>query len=313
MIYLLYGEENVLINNEVNKIINDNNIDEACISRYNLEEVSLKDIVEDANTTSLFSDKKVIIVDNSYIFIRTTKKVIEQDTDILLSYINNPNPDTILIFIINNDKIDSVKKISKLIKEKGSIKEFNTPTNINSYVSKLFDDYKIDNNSINLLIKRVGTNLNILKEEVDKLKIYKIDDKAITREDIINLTNKNIDTNIFTFIDNIINKNKNDALNTYQEMLKLNEEPIKIIIMLANKFRLMYQACELSKKGYSIDDIATKLNSKRYPVQLAIEKGYRYDSKILLNNLEALADLDTNIKMGLVDKEIALELFILKL
>lgn len=313
MIYLLYGEEQLLINNEVNKIISDNNIDEVNISRYNLEEVLLKDIIEDANTTSLFSDKKLIIVDNSYIFIRTTKKVIEQDTDILLSYINNPNPDTILIFIINNDKIDSVKKICKLIKEKGSIKEFNTPTNINSYVSKLFDDYKIDNNNINLLIKRVGTNLNILKEEVDKLKIYKIDDKTITKEDIINLTNKNIDLNIFTFIDNIINKNKNDALNTYREMLKLNEEPIKIIIMLANKFRLMYQACELSKKGYSIDDIATKLNSKRYPVQLAIEKGYRYDSKILLNNLEALADLDTNIKMGLVDKEIALELFILKL
>ena len=313
MIYLFYGLEQLLINNEVNKIIKDNNIDDVSISRYNLEEVLLKYIIEDANTTSLFDDKKLIIVDNSYIFIRTTKKVIEQDTDILIDYINKPNPDTILIFIINNEKLDSVKKICKLMKEKGSIKEFNTPTNINSYVLKLFDDYKIDNNCINLLIKRVGTNLNLLKEEVDKLKIYKIDNKTITREDIINLTNQNIDTNIFTFIDNIINKNKSDALNTYNEMLKLNEEPIKIIIMLANKFRLMYQACELSKKGYSIDDIADKLNSKRYPVQLAIEKGYRYDSNVLLKNLEELADLDTNIKMGLIDKEIALELFILKL
>lgn len=313
MIYLFYGLEQLLINNEVNKIIKDNNIDDVSISRYNLEEVLLKYIIEDANTTSLFDDKKLIIVDNSYIFIRTTKKVIEQDTDILIDYINKPNPDTILIFIINNEKLDSVKKICKLMKEKGSIKEFNTPTNINSYVLKLFDDYKIDNNCINLLIKRVGTNLNLLKEEVDKLKIYKIDNKTITREDIINLTNQNIDTNIFTFIDNIINKNKSDALNTYNEMLKLNEEPIKIIIMLANKFRLMYQACELSKKGYSIDDIADKLNSKRYPVQLAIEKGYRYDSNVLIKNLEELADLDTNIKMGLIDKEIALELFILKL
>ena len=61
------------------------------------------------------------------------------------------------------------------------------------------------------------------------------------------------------------------------------------------------------------NDIAEKLNSKRYPVQLAIEKGFKYDSKILLKNLEELADLDTNIKMGLIDKEIALELFILKL
>ena len=313
MNYLFYGEEQLLINNEIEKMINDNKIDDFNISKYNLEETLLKDIIEDANTTSLFSDKKLIIVDNSYIFIRTTKKVIEQDTDLLMEYLNNANPDTIIVFIINNDKLDSVKKICKLMKEKGSIKEFNTPTNINNYVFKLFDDYKIDNNNINLLTKRVGNNLNILKEEIDKLKLYKIDDKTINKEDIINLTNKNIDLNIFTFIDNIINKNKNDALNTYKEMLKLNEEPIKIIIMLANKFRLMYQACELSKKGYSIDDIATKLNAKRYPVQLALEKGYRYDSEVLLHHLDELANLDSNIKMGLVDKEIALELFILKL
>lgn len=313
MIYLLYGLEEALINNELKKIIADNNIDEVNISRYNLEEDLLKNIFEDANTSSIFSDKKLIIVDNSYIFIRVTKKISDEDNDLLINYINNPNPNTILIFIVINEKIDSVKKINKLLKEKGNIKEFNTPNNINDYVLKLFDDYKIDNNNINLLIKRVGNSLNILKNEVEKLKIYKIDDKIITKEDILSLTNQVIDVNIFKFIDNIINKNKDEAMITYREMLKLNEEPIKIIIMLANKFRLMFQACELSRKGLSIDEIADKLNSKRYPVQLAIEKGFKYDKKVLLDNLNELANLDTNIKIGLVDKEIALELFILKL
>ncbi|MBQ9318905.1 MAG: DNA polymerase III subunit delta [Bacilli bacterium] len=313
MNYLFYGTEEVLINNEISKIIQDNQLDDANIVHYNLEEVALKNIIEDANTTSLFADKKLIIVDNSYIFIRTMKKVIEQDTDILVQYLNNSNPDTILIFIINNDKIDSIKKICKIMKEKGSIKEFNTPTNLNSYIANLFDEYKIDNNDISFLIKRVGSDLNILNQEVNKLKTYKIDDKVITKEDIINLTKQTIDTNIFTFIDNIITKNKTDALNTYQELLKLNEEPIKIIIMLANKFRLMYQACELSKKGLNIDDIADKLNAKRYPIQLAIEKGFKYDTKMLLTILEQLADLDSDIKIGNIDKEMALELFILNL
>ena len=96
-------------------------------------------------------------------------------------------------------------------------------------------------------------------------------------------------------------------------MLNLNEEPIKIIIMLANKFRLMYQACELSKRGYSPQAVADKLNQKKYPVELAINNGFKYDSKIILDILNNLADLDCNIKMGLVDKETALELFILKL
>ena len=62
-------------------------------------------------------------------------------------------------------------------------------------------------------------------------------------------------------------------------------------------------------KGYTEEDIATKLHSKRYPVHLAIQKGYKYSSDALLNNLEELADLDIKIKSGEIDKNLALELF----
>lgn len=313
MIYLLYGTESLLIKEEIQKITKENNVENVNISQYNLEETLLKDIVEDCLTTSLFSNKKAVIVYNSYIFIRIQKKMIDQDISILEDYLNNPNPDTILIFIVNNEKLDNVKKICKLISEKGHIKDFNMPNNINNYVKKQFDDYQIDNDSVNLLIKRVGNNLNILKSEIEKLKIYKIEEKEITKKDILNLSTNTIDLNIFNFIDNIINKNKKEAINTYYEMLKLNEEPIKIIVMLANKFRLMYQACELTRRGYSLQAIADKLNSKKYPVQLAVDKGFKYNSKDLLKILNDLADLDIDIKMGLIDKNIALELFILKL
>lgn len=313
MIYLLYGEEQYLIQKKLKEIIEKNQIDDINISKYNLEETLLTNIIEDASIISLFDEKKIIVVDNSYIFTRSTNKYTEQDTDYLLKYFENPNPNTVLIFIVRENKIDNVKKISKLIKEKGQVLELNVPKNINQYVSKLFDDYKISDDNINLLIKRIGMNLGVLEQEISKLKLYKIDNKDIIKDDIINLTSQNIDVNIFNFVDNIINKNKTEAMKTYQELLKLNEEPIKIIIMLANKFRMMYQACELTRKGLSIDDIANILNTKRYPIQLAIEKGFKYESEILLKKLEELADLDSNIKMGLIDKEIALELFILRL
>ena len=313
MIYLLYGTEDILITDEINKVVLENNIDEFNISRYNLEESLLKNIIEDCQTMTLFNDKKMVIVDNSYIFVRTQKKYLEQDIDVLIEYSNNPNPNTILIFRIESEKLDTVKKIYKQIKENINIKEFNKPKNVFNYVKNLFTDYKIDEDSINLFVKRVGNDLNILKKESEKIKIYKLDDMAISKKDILDISVNTIDLNIFNFIDNIINKNKEKALIIYKEMLNLNEEPIKIIIMLANKFRLMYQACELSKRGYSPQAVADKLNQKKYPVELAINNGFKYDSKIILDILNNLADLDCNIKMGLVDKETALELFILKL
>lgn len=308
MIYLLYGSLDALITDYINKIIIKESIDDINISKYNSDDL-LSNIIEDASTISLFDDKKLIIVENELLF--SSKKTI--DTTDLENYVSNYNPNTILIFVVKSDTIDSRRKLYKLIKEKGKIEEFNKITNINSYVEKLFDGYNISYNTTNLFIKRVGADLNNLSNEAEKIKIYKIDDKIITDKDIIDCTHEKIDINIFKFIDNIINKNKKESITTYKEMLKVGEEPIKIIVMLANQFRLMYQVKLLTSKGYTEDDITSLLHSKKYPVHLAIQKGYRYSSDILLKHLEELADLDIKIKSGEIDKNLALELFLLRI
>jgi len=311
MVYLLYGDELFLIKENIKKIIK--STDDINIVKYDLESTNLKNILEDADSISMFDDKKVIIVENSFIFIRTTKKTIEQPTELLEQYLNNINPDTILIFITNSQKLDSVKKIVKLIKEKGKVIECNKPSNINLAVKNMFEDYIITDDLIQLFINRVGNNLDIISQEVEKLKVYKIEDKKIIKEDILNLTTKSIDTDIFSFIDNIIKKNKKEALDTYYELLKLGEEPIKIIIMLANKFRLMYQACILRSKGNKTYDIASILGVHEYPVKLALETASIYDLNVILDFIKKLAKLDEDIKIGNVDAKLALELFIINL
>ena len=308
MIYLLYGTLEALITDYISKIITKHKINDLNISKYNIND-NLTDIIEDANTLSLFDDKKLIIINNNALFVG--KKSV--DTIALEKYIINSNPNTILIFVVSEEKLDTRRKLYKNIKEKGEVFEFNKLPNINTYVKDLFSGYTITNDSINLLIKRVGNDLNRLKQEIEKIKIYKINDKLITDSDIIDCTVEKIDINIFNFIDNIIRKNKSETIKTYKELLKIGEEPIKIIVLLANQFRLMYQSKLLTSKGYSEDDIASLLHAKRYPVHLAIQKSYHYNKEVLIDNLEQLADLDIKIKSGEIDKNLALELFLLRL
>lgn len=308
MIYLLYGTLDVLITDYIQKIISKYKINDLNISKYNIND-NLEDIIEDANTISLFGDKKLIIINNNNLFVG--KKSI--NTTNLENHIINNNPNTILIFIVNEEKLDTRRKLYKNIQTNGKIIEFNKITNINTYIKNLFDGYTITGDSINLLIKRVDSDLNRLKNEIEKIKVYKIDDKIISEKDIIDCTMEKIDINIFNFIDNIITKNKSATIKIYKELLKTGEEPIKIIVLLGNQFRLMYQAKLLTNKGYSEDDIASLLQVKRYPVHLAIQKSYRYSKEILIDNLEHLADLDIKIKSGEIDKNLALELFLLRL
>ena len=307
MIYLLYGVK-TLIDSYIDKIKKKEKIEDINISKYS-EDDNIENIIEDASTISLFDSKKLIIVENELLF--NGKKTI--DTSNLENYISNYNPNTILIFISYSDTIDSRKKLFKLINDKGKVEKLNQINNINDYIKTLFKDYKISNNSIKLLVKRTGNDIDRIYQEANKIMIYKINDKIITDKDIIDCTTQKIDLNIFTFIDNIINKNKKESIKTYKEMIKIGEEPIKIIVMLANQFRLMYQVKVLRKKGYNEDDMANILQVKKYPVHLAIQKSLKYSDEILLKYLEDLADLDIKIKSGEIDKNLALELFLIRI
>ena len=307
MIYLLYGIEEYLIKKELDKIKSQFDIND--ISFYDMDNIKLNDIVDDANSMSLFSTSRLIIIDNSYIFTTLSKK--RDDIKYLENYINNPNKNTTLVFIINSETLDNRKKIVSLIKEKGNVIEFNSNFDINSIVKEMFGNYQIDSNDIRFLISRVGNNLNLLNQEINKIKTYKCEDLKINRNDIINLTHKTVDIDIFHLIENIILNNKDKALESYYEMIKVGEEPIKIIVMLSNQFRLMYQVKKLSSKRNSISDIMKILGQKKYTIEKALEKSRKYNENIILKKLYQLADLDIKIKSGMINKNIALELFIL--
>lgn len=306
MVYLLFGTKDYSINNEIKKICK--NIDDMNISRYDLNNDLTSLVIEDAKTISLFGDKKIVIADNANMFTASTSK----DSELIEDYLKNINEYTDLIFIVHSDKIDARKKITKAIKEKGKIIEFNDDLDAVSLIRRLFKDYNIEYSDIKLLIDRVGNNPLIITNEINKIKIYKGNDKNITSEDILNLTNKIIEIDVFKLIDYIVRKDKENALELYNEMLKVNEEPIKIIVILANQFRIMYQSKELLKKGYSEKDIASILKIHPYRVKLAIQNSRNYTNEMLLKYLNDLADIDIGIKTGTINKDLALELFILK-
>ena len=305
VIYLLYGNKDYRINEEIKKITKDT--DKINITRYDLNVDEIKDIINDAETYSLFEEKKVIIIENANMFTASTNK----DAEIIEKYIENENPLTTLFLIVRGEKIDSRKKITKQLQKKGKILEFNEDINIDNLIKKELKDYKIDYQTINLFKNRVGTNPLIIENEINKLKLYK-ENNEITKEDILNVTTKTIEIDIFKLIDDIVKGNKEEGIEIYHEMLKVNEEPLKIVIMLANQFRIMYQSKELTFKGYTEKDIASLLKIHPYRVKLALQNSRNYTSKTLLKYLNELADIDIGIKTGKLNKDLALELFILK-
>jgi len=306
MTYLLYGIEQYLIEKEIKKISTNNQIEEINIVNYEYSD-NLKNIIDDANTYSMFQNNKLIIVND---FVFTTD---EEEIEMIGDYLKNQNPNTILIFVSDTQKLDERKKVTKLFKSYAKVEEFLKITNPTNIVKEMFSDYVISYSDLQYFISRVGNNIDMLESEVEKLKVYKFDEKNITKEDIDKITTNNIDLDIFNLVEQITLKNKKDSIEIYYEMLRNGEEPLKILVLLANQFRIIYQAKNLYLKGYSEADIASTLKIHPYRIKLALEKGRTLNNDNLLRYLKQLADLDYQIKSNQIDKTLGLELFIVNM
>lgn len=308
--YLVYGTDYELIKREVDELIKD--FDD--VARYDLSEQKIDYLLDDASCMSLFGNNKVLIGENA-LFLTTNKCDVNHNIDYLTSYLNDNNHDNTLIFTVLSDSLDGKKKIVKLLKEKAKViyKEKIDDKNLSSFVTNELKNhgYKIGFKEAKYFIDVVGKNVDIILSEIKKLIAYKDLDKVITIEDINNISSVALKDNIFDLTDAIMKKNYKTIMSCYNDLLKCNEEPVKIISMLGSQFTLIYQCKLLANKGKGQSVISDILEIHPYRVKLALESDYlEYE---VINIIKKLHDLDYKIKSGATDKYDGLEMFLLTL
>ena len=311
MIYLLYGEFESEKDKYINKLISDNKIDTKII--YNYKETKIEDVIEECSYTDLFGNKKMVIL-NDAIFL-TGKETLE--SDLLNKYLDSPNENIILVFKVDCDKLDERKKLVKLIKSKSVVKEFKIldDKNIREYISNYFKelDFKIDSMSINEITNRLSGNTKVIDSELEKLYLYKLNEKNINIDDVKNVVTVYNENEVFKLVDAVVKKDKKKIFDIYKNLLINKEEPIMILTLLANQFRLMYQCKVLYEKGINYKEIATKLKEHPYRVQVSVNNSFNISKKEIKRILVMLAKTDLDIKSGVFVKEKALESFFLEL
>ena len=308
-IYIIESSDYVVISSRINDILKKNKLTSDMIIKYDLIETPISVAIEDLDTYNFLSSNKVVICDNAHFLTASKPKgAVVHDEEELERYLKNPSSDNVLILIC--DKIDSRKKLVKLVDKKNIL---GGEVDISDLIKERLDGYKMDFKTIKYLISYCDNDNERILNELEKLKCYKLEEKEITINDIDEAVIKLTGDNIFNLIDAIVAKNKSRAYSITQELINKGEDISKIIIMTSDQFRLMYQVKSLLKEGYNQESIASKLKIHPYRVKLAIEKGYNYSSKTLLSNLDYFFNLDYMIKSGNNNPKLVFELFLANL
>ena len=219
-----------------------------------------------------------------------------------------------MLFISNSSSIDSRKKLVKLISGKGEIKKIEATSDyLIHYVKDYLDDYEISGINISYFLSRCGTNINNINNELDKLKLYKLDDKVITKDDIELLVEENMDNSVYDLVNSLLKNDSGRAIKLYREFTENGMDVSQIIAIIAAQIRLLFQVKRLYNSGKSNDEIAKILEFKSvYRVKYLLSDSYYYSEDDLLKYLLKLADIDKDIKLGNVNGNALLELFIVQ-
>ena len=307
--YLIECTDFLTIQIEINKIIKNNKFEDASINYYDIQEVPLENALEDLDTYGFLTSKKVIVITN----FESIDLSNEKDLDRLTKYSKNPSSDNILIITTKKYVIKDNKYLKELKKNLEIITISVDPI---SYIKNELKGYKVDRDVINLINEYCLEDITKIHNECNKLKLYKEEDKIISKEDVKELVIKKIGdaTELtFSFTRALAERNKKEALNLYQEILDYNVEPLSLIGLLASQFRIMYQVKVLDRKRMNNAEIAKILNTKEYRIMKTKELTRFYTEKEILNLIIKLSEIDLKIKTTNNDPNLLIQVFILNI
>lgn len=302
--YLLYSDDVSLLNNEVLKLKNSLNISDESIY-YDIDNIS--DIVVEASTVGMFNPYKFIVIDCS-----SYKDI---DISLLEDYFKSYNVNSYLIFIYKGT-IDSRKKLFKLISDNGIVMKLDISNDylndfVNDYLKK--NNYRMEGTTISYFLSRCGNNIDNIKNELDKLMLYKLDEKIINNDDISLLIQESSDDSVFELVSAFLKNDSRKAMKLYYEFINDGMDVSQIVAIIASQIRLLFQVKRLYNEGKSNDEIAKILEFRSvYRVKYLLNDAYLYSDNDLVKYLSNLADIDKAIKTGTMDGKILLELFIAK-
>ncbi|WP_071460190.1 DNA polymerase III subunit delta [Bacillus massilinigeriensis] len=319
-VYLVYGTESFLIS-ETRQLLIDNTIQEEeldfNLSVYDLEETALDVAMEDAETLPFMGEKRLVILQNPIFLTAEKAKKIEHNLAKLEKYLKEPAPYTVLILLAPYEKLDERKKITKELKRAATVVEAKklTESELKKWIKEraIANGVDFTNEAVERMLTLAGTNLSLLTSEVDKLALYAGSGAQIGPDIVEKLVSKSLEQNIFSLVDKVVHRRIGEALMIYQDLLKQNEEPLKILSIIAGQFRLIYQVKELSRKGYGQQQIAGTLKVHPFRVKLAAGQASYFTEQELARIITMLAEGDYQMKTGGLRKELIIEMILFKL
>lgn len=277
------------------------------LARFYGKKTDLKEVIALCDTMPFLSERRVVVLENTGLFSAACEE--------LAAYIPNIPDTSVMIFC--EEKIDARLKQTKEAKAKGSVVEFTdlSEADLRKWImQRLSKEHRqITSNALDMFVERCGSDLWQVSGELEKVISYTFGKDGIRKEDVDAVCPPPAEDKIFYMISSIFDNDTETALRYYRDLLVLRTEPVSILSLIREQFRLIYHAGLMSNDNVSLKEMAEAMKLRDTRVKMALPVA-RKSSKIrLTEGIELCADTEWRIKSGLMDARVGVETLIIEL
>jgi DNA polymerase-3 subunit delta len=314
--YLFAGEESYLIDLCLSRLNSVLSADDLNKEVFYASDSSAEDILNAVQTLPFLSEKRVVIV-------KSANKMKAADAERLTDYLSNTVDTACLILLYpDNYKKESTAKRKALINECVSSKNCVAVDCRKQYENEVREFIKaefaakgksVSYDVISRILDENGTDLLNISNEIEKLSLFAgKDKKAVTEDDIEQISGCTKEANVYALASEIEAKNIKKALFILEKLLAEGEDAISILSNISSTVRKLLNAKSMvEEQGMSNAETASALRIHNYFARAFFANLSKHSIKNLKAGLKVILKADTSIKTGNSDSISALEKIIL--
>jgi DNA polymerase III subunit delta len=317
-LYLLEGKEAYLREQAVKRLA-DAAVDEAMrdfnYARIAISEGDLGEALALANQYPMISARRMVVVTGFEAV--NDERQLEQ----LKAYLAKPAETTVLVFV--SEALDNRRTIATMLR-KGCVTVSFEPLDekttaldwIRNYVQT--NGAAIDTGSAAYLVGMVGTELQRLTTELDKLIAYVQGKGRITHAEIDELVRHSREHSNFELTDAVLNNQRERALRLVSHLFDNPAEPpqtlaIMLVGAFARTFRNHLIAKDMMRLNLPNEDIAKTVGQSIFAVKYLNERARKLDAERLTRAVKRIAETDIALKSSLATPRLQIELLVTEL
>lgn len=308
MIYFIYGEDSYRAKRKLEEIIL--GYKKVHKSGLNLiyidtDETNFKDFYSNLKITSMFAEKKLIVLKNVFSDAKFQEDFLEN--------VKSLEDAKDIIVIYEDTAPDQRTKLFKVLQKHAKCQECNylQPAALKKWVNQEFEKNKVKINpdALDLIANLIPSDLWKMVNEINKLSNYK-SGSVVKKEDVELLVKSNIENDIFKTIDALVSKDKKQALSLLHKQLEDGDAPLYLLSMIAYQFRNLLIIKELQDARTPYNIMAKKSGLHPFVVQKSYYMCSQFSMPKLKKIYQKIFQADSDIKTGKIEAETALDLLL---